>query len=71
MEETHVTEFDSAVHGKQFFTALNAIRKDKSMNDGHLVFASDGKLVDAQLKIDQLQRRIIVSCSSLEAWDII
>ena len=43
VEETHVTEFDLASHGSIFHREINSLREEKTMNDGNLVFASNGE----------------------------
>jgi len=43
VEETHVTTFDVTEHGAQFHREIVNLRDEKKMNDGHLVFASNGE----------------------------
>ena len=43
MEETHVTEFDVEEHSKTLLEQMQKFREEKTLNDGHLVFASEGK----------------------------
>ena len=45
MEETHVTEFDVEEHSKTLLEQMQKFREEKTLNDGHLVFASEGKVV--------------------------
>ena len=44
MEETHVTEFDVEEHSKTLLEQMQKFREEKTLNDGHLVFASEGKV---------------------------
>ena len=44
MEETHVTEFDVEEHSKTLLEQMQKFREEKTLNDGHLVFASEGKM---------------------------
>ena len=42
MEETHISEFDISEHANQFFEEIKNLRDQKNMNDGNIVFASEG-----------------------------
>ena len=44
MEETHVIEFDVEEHRKNITRTNAKFREEKTLNDGHLVFASEGKV---------------------------
>ena len=44
MEETHVTEFDVDEHSKTLLEQMQKFREEKDLNDGHLVFASEGTI---------------------------
>ena len=43
-DETHVTEFDVDEHSKTLLDQMQKFREEKDLNDGHLVFASEGKV---------------------------
>ena len=57
MDETHVKEFDLAEHGKKFFDEINKFREEKYMNDGNIVFASEGNVISIKnvAKMDLFQ----------------
>ena len=42
--KTHVTEFDVEEHSKTLLEQMQKFREEKTLNDGHLVFASEGKI---------------------------
>ena len=42
--KTHVTEFDVEEHSKALLEQMQKFREEKTLNDGHLVFASEGKV---------------------------
>ena len=42
--KTNVTEFDVEEHSKTLLEQMQKFREEKTLNDGHLVFASEGKV---------------------------
>lgn len=59
MEETHVTEFDVEEHSKTLLDQMQIFREEKTLNDGHLVFASEGE-----------RKRISLLMSSISAGSV-